>query len=384
MFEKLFKKKKVPKYTIKLTGEVWRRLPDLTKKQIAELLARLKQAEEERDELKKKLEEIKGKLEPEDVKVLKEALKQKKVLKKKKEKRKLALVPFAVVDGKLRQINARFIPYGGGLISGSKGVYRIFAGWELQESEDGIFKTLNFLLKKDKKDKQVVRLPPSPSADITILDKPYLVQKILTGVYDAPIMKDGTLVNMNPNPKNVKQDKAVLEVNRMLNKSLNEATKIIERMKQEKAKIEKEKEIVEAKNYELAKKYEELQVENQKLKNDLLLANYRADLATATSQDQTEKIKGMLRDYGTMLTSSMSAQVNEMLQRRLAWVLAEGNKILREELDKAYGTTIPDEVWSKIELRFNKMFERIMSSLPKLATVTPKKSPPSPPKGGKT
>ena len=361
------KKKKEPKYTIKLTPEVWEKLPQLTKKQIAELLARLKQAEEEAEEWKKKYEELKGKLEPKEVKVLKEALKEKKKIEKRKELRRLALVPFAVVNGELKEIHPTFVPYGGGVIVGKNGKYKYFAGWEIQETEDGIYKSVNFLLKTDKKSKKVARISPSPSAPLSILEFPYLVQKILTGVYDAPIKKDGTLIEI---PVTEESEIAYIQE--------------IERLRQKIAKLEEEKEQVEAKMYEVSKKYQELMVENQKLKTELTLASYRADMATALSQDQAEKIKGMMRDYATLLNATMTAQVNEMLQRRMAWVLAEGNKILREELERAYGTSISDEVWNKIEARFNKMLERIMTSLPKMPIVpSPAPKPPKKEEGKK-
>ena len=352
------KKKKEPKYTINLTPEVWQNIPRLTKKQIAELLARLKLKEDEAEKWKKKYKELAGKLEPKEVKVLKEALRQKQEIVKKKEKRKIALIPFLVVDNELKPFNIRFLPYGGGIVSGKRGAYKYFAGWELEESENGLSKSVNFLVKIKPKDKKIGRITPSPSADLGILNLPYTVQKITTGVYEAPIDKKGTLIEKGEITEDVKQQ--------------------IEYLKQKIAQLEQEKEQLQAYNYELGKKYEKLYVENNKLRNDLILANYRADMATVIQQDQTEKVKGMMRDYGTILTDAMDAQINEMLQRRLSWILAEGNRKLRTILEESYGKPIPDEVWEKVERRFNKMYDRVMSSLPKIP-----KEPSQPQKGEK-
>jgi len=349
--KKIGKKKKQPKYTVKLTPDVWQSMPKLTKKQIAELLARLKEAEEERDELKKKYNELAGKQEPEEVKVIKEVLKKKKSIKKEKEKRRLALIPFRVVDGELKPIKINFVPYGGGFISGSKGIYKYFAGWELDEGEDGIERSINFLLKMKPDSKKVVRLSPSKSLDISVFNFPFIVHKALTGIYEAPVNKEGKLIEVVEN-----------EQTRYGN---TELIKEIERLKKKIAELEEVKENLMAKNYEASKKYEELLVENQKLMNDLSLANYRADMTQAISQDQTEKVKGMLRDYGAMLTSSMEAQVNEMLTRRMNWVLSEGLKEVRKTLEEAYGKTIEDEVWSKVEGRYRKMFDELRTIVPK-------------------
>jgi len=355
----LKRKKKTPKYSVKLTPEVWEHLPELTKKQISELLARLKETELERDEWKKKYEELKGKIEPEEVKVLKEALKQKEILKRKKEARRIVLVPFKVVKNELKPVKINFVPYGGGIIRGAKSVYRYFGGWELEESEDGIYRSVNFILKKEPDDKKIVRLQPSPSAGIEVLDVPFLVHKMLSGIYDAPVYSDGKLHPMfaeqhsNPSPEILKQ---------------------IEALNKEIAKLQSEKETLQAREYEARKKYEELLVENQRLKNELTLANYRADVLQALSQDQTEKVKGMLRDYGAMLSSAMEAQVNEMLTRRINWILGKGMRKLREQIEEAYGKTIEDEVWSKIETRFRSMFDEVRSLVPKLVVkpTTPK------------
>jgi len=357
------KKKKTPKYTVKLSPEVWEHLPELTKKQIAELLARLKEAEEERDEWKKKYEELKGKLEPEEVKVLKEVLKQKEAKKREKELRRIALVPFRIVNKELRPIKINFVPYGGGVIRGAKGVYKYFAGWELEEGENGVYRSVNFLLKKDADGKRVVRLSPSPSAGIEVLDMPFLVHKLLSGIYDAPVYADGKLYPIFSQSKT----------------STTELLKEIEALQKRIAKLESEKETLMAKEYEARKKYEELLVENQRLKNELTLANYRADVSQAIAQDQTEKVKGMLRDYGAMLTSAMEAQVNEMLTRRINWILAEGLKEARKQLEEAYGKTIEDEVWSKVESRFRSMFDQIRVLVPKVI----EKAPPAPKEKGK-
>jgi len=349
------KKKKNVSYNIRLTPQVWQHLPQLLKKQIAELLAKTKKLEEENEKLKKKISELEGKKEPEEVKVLKEALKQKKVLEKKKEVRRIALVPFIVKKTKkgneLTPILIKAIPYGGGKFVGKKGTYKYFAGFEIEETESGLGKSINFLLKHDKKSKLVGRITPSPSADITIFTEPYMIQKMVSGIYEMPVKTDGTLI---------KSESAELPPNYKA---------YIEQLKQKIAELEQIKEQLEAENYEINKKYQELTVENNKLKNELMLANYRADVSQAGYIEQAQKVRDLMREHAVLLTSSMEAQINEMLERRMNWLLANKTGELRKMLESSLGKPIDDEVWDKIENRFYNLFEKTKSMIPKQTTI---------------
>jgi len=349
MFEflkRLFGKK--PTYNIKLTPEVWQQLPNLLKQQISELQARVHALEQENAELKKKIEEFKGKITPKEVKVLQKAIEEKKKLEAKKNLRRIALVPFAIKNTEkgieLVPIDIRILPYAGGKIVGKRGVYKYFAGWELEETENGLSKSVNFLFKTDKKSRIVARISPSPSASVGILDEPYLVAKLVAGTYELPIKVDGTLMKV--------YDTSNPQINAY-----------IESLQQEIAQLRKEKEELEAHSYLIEKKYQELTVENNKLKKELALASYRADLAQAGYIQQTDKVMDLLREHGAILTSAAEAQLNEMLERRMNWILADKMKELRGELENALGKPIDDVTWGKIEDRFYTMLDKLKETV---------------------
>lgn len=354
----LGKKKKKVSYNIRLTPEVWQHLPQLTKKQIAELLARLKKSEERAEKLEKKIKELEGKIEPKEVKVLKEALKQKKKIEKEKEERSIVLVPYAIISTdkglQLKEMDIRPLPYGGGKIKGKKGVYKYFVGWEVCESENGLGRSVNFIFKTDKKSKSVGRIRPNPSADISILDEPYIVQKLKSGIYDMPIKADGTLMRETS-----------------IENLQNEYNTQIELLKQKLAELKKRIEDLEAENYEMSKKYETLLEENKRLGQQLALANYRADVAEAKSLEQTRKVMDVMREHSAMLSAAMEAQLNEMLERRMNWLLADKNRELRKMLEEAFGKPIDDATWQKIQNRFYTMVEKAKEMIPKREVIKP-------------
>lgn len=360
--KKLFKKKE---YAIQLTPELLERIEPIVKKQLAELMAENQKLKEEIEKLKKEVKKEK----PEELKVLEGALVQKKKLEIEKRRRRVVWVPFVETPNKtLKPLNIVYVPYGGGEVIGSKGKYKYLVGFEQEEYENGLSSEVHFLVKTHPKAKTFARITPSPSISLPdVFSQPYFVKTLISGVFNSPVDVNGKTVE-------IIQEKSSLDA---------QVSQYIESLKQEIARLKEENERLASEKYSVDKKYQELLVENQKLKEELSLASYRADVAQALTIDQTRKVKEMIKDVATVLTPSMDSLLNQMLVERINWVLSEGLKTLRIDLAEAYGKTIEDEVWAKIEKRFRTMFEDITSLLPKEKIKEVKEVKEAKPAGGK-
>lgn len=178
-----------PEYTIKLTPELWEKIDKLSKKQIAELLARLKLVEGEMDETRKEIKKLKGEIKPEEVKLLEEALIKKRKIESGREQRRFRWLPE-------RRTLAK--SYDGKFFRGRFGSYKYLDALEEEESESGIGSTVNIILRRDengvlKKKIKRLRIPTSFSMN-EILSRPYVVSNLKTGIFVVPLYSDLTPV----------------------------------------------------------------------------------------------------------------------------------------------------------------------------------------------
>jgi len=330
-------------YILKLTPEVWDRLPKLAQRQIAELLAENQELKQEIAKLKEKLKKEK----PQEVKVLEKAYVQRKQLEEEKRRRRVVWVPFfETPDKTLKPLNVVYVPYGGGEIFGQRGKYKYLAGFEQEEYENGLGSEVHILLKTHPKSTKFARIKPDPSITIAdIFDQPYFVKTLLSGVFNSPVdVKGKTVGTIIQNPS-----------------MSAETNKIIESLKQRIAELESEIETLESEKYSVEKKYQELLVENRKLKSELSLASYRADLNQALIVSQADKIKDLMRDMATIHTSALEGLMNQVIVERINWILSDALKNARSQLEEAYGKPIDEVVWEKVENRFKTMLSDILN-----------------------
>jgi len=318
------KKKKVPQYSIKLTPEVIKRLPDITKKQIAELMARNYELQEELKKAKSEIEKLKGKLEPEEVKVVKKALKQKKVLEKLKEEKRVKLILEKPV---------KVLTYDKKHFRGKKGSYKYLHAIELQEYEVGY--AVNLILKRDKKSKETGRITTDLSLD-ELFNKPYIVSELRSGTFIAPIYSDGTVVAKVDAGEGNPSNKETLSIDEEY--YIKEISKRDEKIKRLKSEI-----------YQLRKIKNVLEEQVNYLKNELELANERADMSEAVSKSQVRKVRDIMREYGMMFESLQELEVNKHLAHKMSLMLSDALEKMREDFSQKFG--IPAG-----ELEFDKYF----------------------------
>jgi chromosome segregation ATPase len=342
---KIFGKKE---YTIRLTPELWEQIPRLTQQQIAELLAENRELKQQIEKLKQEIKKEK----PEDIKVLETALAKKKQLEGEKLRRRVVWVPFAETPEKtLVPLNVVYVPYGGGVIVGKSGKYKYLAGFEQEEDERGLTSSVNILLKTHPKAKRFARVSPKTNLSLAdILNQPYFVKTLLSGVYNSPVNEKGEVVG------------EIYSVQ----SGLSNLNAQIEYLKQEIARLEEENERLRGENYSINKKYQDLLVENQKLRTELSLANYRADTTQALMLDQTQKVKDLLRDVATIHSSALESMVNLNLVERANWTLSEGLKKMREMIEQAYGKPIDEAVWERVRSEFRGVFSDVLTAATKL------------------
>ena len=381
LINKLLKRKKEPKYSIKMTPQMWEELPKITRKQIAELHARLKLAEEERDELKKEVKKLRGKLKPPELKLLEEALRKKKEIEKKLEQRRFRLILEKPV--KVKSHDKKYF-------TGKFGVYKYLYAFELEEAPSGLGYTTNLILKKSPDAKNTSRKTTTLSLS-ELLEIPYVISNLKTGHYEAPIYSDGTPV-FSPQNTMFNGGGSESDDSKKAKKSAQKASvsvkqidlvKQVEALMKEVSKLKHENEILQSKKYKAEKRVEELMSINEDLANKLALAAYRADLNQAISQSQISQVRGMMKDYALILSSAMSSEIDRRLTQKINMQLAKGLKEVRNQLEKAYGTSVADEVWDIIESRFRSMFTQMISLITKLQPLVKETGTKAHEEGGK-
>ena len=328
------KKKKVPQYSIKLTPEVIKKLPDIAKKQIAELMARNYELQEELKKAKSEIEKLKGKLEPEEVKVVKKALKQKKVLEKLKEEKRVKLILEKPV---------KVLTYDKKHFRGKKGSYKYLYAIELQEYEVGY--AVNLILKRDKKSKETGRITTDLSLD-ELFDKPYVVSELRSGTFIAPIYSDGTVVAKVDAGEGNPSNKETLSIDEEY--YIKEISKRDEKIKRLKSEI-----------YQLRKMKEMLTEEVDYLKNELELAKERAEWSKAISKSQLRDTADMMREYALMLKSLQQAEVNEHLAHEMSLMLSEAIRNLREDLRVKFGIPVDEIAFEKYFSQFKTLLGEV-------------------------
>jgi len=363
---------KEPQYTIKLSPQVWAKLPDLTKKQIAETLARETYYKQKYLEALERIRELEGKKKPEEIKMLEKALAEQKKLRKKKEGRRLKLIfpsSRSVCYYDMKPIKTK-----------SGKIHRYIVGIEIEETESGTFRFLNFLTSENPAKvnlpKSIGRISPTPTISASdFFSIPFIVPSLKFGKVILPVYSDGTSINLEwylkpVHPTTKSED--TKRKKRGKSKSKKEAEGLptpvpvppvsmlstIEAYQKEIAELKRKLEVSESRRLQAEKLVADLEEMNRHLEDELIIAKRRADAAWAKASSETKIVKNILGDYAGLLIDSMTSEVNRRLTQAENLRLAEHIRTLRSELEKAYGKPIDEEVWDRIEGKLMRWFSQ--------------------------
>ncbi|MCD6572273.1 MAG: hypothetical protein J7K62_03275 [Thermoplasmata archaeon] len=337
------KKKKVPQYSLKLTPDLVKKLPEVARKQISELIARNNDLEEEIKKLKKEIDKYKGKIEPEEVKIVKEALNKKNEIEKKKESRRIKFILEKPV---------KILAYDKKPFKGKKGTYKYLHAIELQEYDVGY--AVNLILKKDAKSKEIGRISTDLSLD-ELFNKPYIVSELKSNTFIAPIYSDGKVVS-KIDKSEVSDSNTVDTREEYYIKELSNKDEQIKRLMSELYQVKKVKNLLEE--------------EVNHLRNELDLANERADMSKAISLSQMNQIKDIMREYSLVLSSLQESEVNKHLSHKLSLMLSDALERLRTDISEKFGISVDELEFEKYFGIFKAMLNEVKDvSTPKITSI---------------
>ncbi|MFQ6068009.1 MAG: hypothetical protein ACE5KD_00540 [Candidatus Bathyarchaeia archaeon] len=352
-------------YVLKATPDLLRRVPSLVKKRLGMLESVVVKQKEDIESLKKEIEKLKGKEDREE-KILKDLLKEKTKIERTKKARRLRELFHGIPLPIVKTWDFKFFHDG-------KKYLKYLKGYEREETERG--EVTNLLLTDKRKSKDIYRRETGLPFDLLFEHPESFVSNVRSGVIRVRIDSKGVFhepvgVASNPNPKTYKKiaeikkehEQKVAELKQELNKAYSQL---------EKAKKREEKAQMRLKDMELSNNV-----------ND-----FRADLSQGALASTLTKMKGMMRDYMTVLLSSQESEVNRVLTDRLNEMLITAFHTIKEKTGRELPEDVKELIREKVRAEFIDNLDILHELSPRKVEVekrvlpTPKPKPPPKPEG---
>jgi len=344
-------------YVLKVTPELMRRVPTLVKKELGMKDSIIVRQREEIESLKKEIEKLKGK-EDKEGKILNQLLRQKSKIERSKKARRLREVFQGISLPLLRTWDFKFFHDG-------KKFYKYLRGIEKEETEKG--EVTNLLL-SDGKTKDLFRRETGLPFELLFVNPESFVSQALSGVLRVRIDSKGIWhppeeIASNPNPKVYKKiaeirkehEQKIAELKQELNKAYSQLEKA--RKREEKA---------------------QMRLKDMELSNSI--NDFRADLSQGALVASLTKIKGMMRDYMSVLLSAQESEVNRALTDRLNETLIEAFHAVKAKLGKELPEDVKELIRERVKTEFIDTLDILHELAPRRVEVMKKELPtPKPP-----
>ena len=332
-------------YVLKVTPEVLRQVPAYLKKELGMKESIILRQKEEIDKLKKEIEKLKGKRETEEERVVKELLKEKIKLERMKEMNRVRTFLPSKLPVVIKTWDKKFF-----IIEGKP--LRFLKGWEYEETESG--NVVNLLLTHKKDSKEFWRKKTGLPWEYLWENPLTFVSDIRSGMIRVRIDSKGKFHA----PEEIKDlggketYKEILSMKKKYEDKVAELQETIGELRSELKKTKKREE-------KLLSKVMDLEMSNE-------LNDFRGDINQSFTLATISKIRGMMKDYLSVLLSAQDSEVNRVLTERLNEILIDASAKMREKL----GVEIPQELRDSIR---EKVRSEMVEALDFLHELSPRK-----------